>query len=62
MVKTPGLPDVLTVQEALAATAASSAGHTTTCHKISTLDSTCLSSNGNAGSQWLTAKIILAGV
>jgi len=38
MVKTPVLPDVLAVQEAFAATAASSAGHTTTCHKMNTLD------------------------
>ncbi len=67
MVKTTGLPKLLTLQEAFAATAASSARHNTTCHKISTPGCTYLSSNGNAGTrtnvmQWLTAEIILACV
>jgi len=66
MVETPVLPDLLTVQEAFAATAAFSARHNTTCHKISTPD-LWISSNGCADSQTnvmqrLTAEIILACV
>ncbi len=66
MVKTPVLPDVLTVQEAFAATSASSARHNNTCQKMSNPD---LGISSNVCADWqtkvmegLTAEIVLVHV